>query len=261
MTRALVRGESILTQLLFDHSLRLRMKDTTEDDDTTNDDTKSNSGLSGEAPLITVEEVIDAAPAAPEDLVHGDPADDGNGKASSTGSGESTEVGSSGGMKDKDTGNHAMADKEADKVSGQGLAGKINVLMAADVESVLEGRDLPLVLVYTPVQLVLAIWFLYKILSWSSLVGLFVLVATMPIPGWLTKKNAEFQQKRMLATDARIDSITEAVGALRMIKMFGWEERIKGRVAVKREAELTLIWQRRLMTLYVSGFLFDTRMT
>lgn len=36
-----------------------------------------------------------------------------------------------------------------------------------------------------------------------------------------------------------------------MIKMFGWEERIKLRVATKREAELTLIWRRRLMSLCV----------
>lgn len=58
-----------------------------------------------------------------------------------------------------------------------------------------------------------------------------------------------------------MDTITEAIGAvssdlvgcvdsqLRMIKMFGWENRIKERVAAKREDEITLIWKRRLMTL------------
>lgn len=37
---------------------------------------------------------------------------------------------------------------------------------------------------------------------------------------------------------------------LRMVKMFGWEDRIKDRVAAKRETELDLIWRRRLVTLY-----------
>lgn len=72
---------------------------------------------------------------------------------------------------------------------------------------------------------------------------------TLPLPGLLTKLNAQFQQKRMLATDSRIDTITESINALRIIKMFGWEDRIKERVAAKREEELTLIWQRRLMNL------------
>jgi hypothetical protein len=40
-----------------------------------------------------------------------------------------------------------------------------------------------------------------------------------------------------------------AIGALRMIKMFGWEDRIKERIAVKREDELDLIWKRRLVNL------------
>jgi hypothetical protein len=44
-------------------------------------------------------------------------------------------------------------------------------------------------------------------------------------------------------------SLTAAIGALRMIKMFGWEDRIKERIAVKREDELDLIWKRRLVNL------------
>jgi hypothetical protein len=34
-------------------------------------------------------------------------------------------------------------------------------------------------------------------------------ICTLPLPGLLTKKNAEFQQKKMVATDARVDSVTE----------------------------------------------------
>lgn len=77
------------------------------------------------------------------------------------------------------------------------------------------------------------------------------MIITLPLPGLITKLNARFQTRRMAATDSRVDSITEAIGALRIIKMFGWEDRIKERIAVKREDELHLIWQRRLMTLYV----------
>jgi len=90
---------------------------------------------------------------------------------------------------------------------------------------------------------------LYNILSWSSIIGMVTTICTLPLPGLLTKKNAEYQQKKMVATDVRVDSVTEAIGALRMIKMFGWEDRIKERIAVKREDELNLIWKRRLVNL------------
>ncbi|WVQ74599.1 hypothetical protein IAR50_004200 [Cryptococcus sp. DSM 104548] len=235
-TRCLVRAEALLTQLLFDHSLRLRMKDQVEDQKD-GEEEKESAG-----PLITVEEV-DHAPDAPRGLIaaEGDEAE-GEGAALGVEEPESAQ--------DK-TDRKAAADAEAKKSKGQGLAGKINVLMAADIEAVCEGRDLALIFVYTPVQLALCVVLLYKILSWSSLVGMLTMFITLPLPGLLTKYNAEYQQQRMLATDSRVDSITESINALRIIKMFGWEGRIKERVAAKREDELDLIWKRRLMNLAI----------
>jgi len=50
---------------------------------------------------------------------------------------------------------------------------------------------------------------LYQILSWSSIIGMLTTVCTLPLPGLLTKKSAEYQGKKMVATDARVDSVTE----------------------------------------------------
>jgi hypothetical protein len=40
-------------------------------------------------------------------------------------------------------------------------------------------------------------------------------IATLPLPGLLTKKNAEFQQKKMVATDVRVDSVTEGMSGVK----------------------------------------------
>ncbi|WVR03866.1 hypothetical protein IAU60_000864 [Kwoniella sp. DSM 27419] len=230
-TRCLVRSEALLTQLLFDHALRLRMKDAIEEE------TKPERAI--DAPEIRIEEVLEPTTGGAEAAI-------GEGFESA----DATEIGSANGSnKDKPNDKQAAADDEAKKSKGQGIAGKINVLMAADVEAVIEGRDLALVFIYTPVQLALCIVLLYRILSWSAIVGMLTMVVTLPLPGLVTKKQAQYQTKRMEATDSRVDSITEAVGALRMIKMFGWEDRVKERVASKREDELHFIWQRRLMSL------------
>ncbi|WRT65691.1 uncharacterized protein IL334_002636 [Kwoniella shivajii] len=232
-TRALVRSEALLTQLLFDHALRLRMKDAT-DEGTKEEITKPT-------PAITVEEFVEPGPGLAEAGLPDGPE-----------STDATEVGSSNGSNGaKKSDKEIAADEEAKKSTGQGLAGKINVLMAADIDTVLNGRDLALIFVYTPIQLALCVFLLYRILSWSALVGMLTIVITLPVPGLITKLSTQFQTKRMEATDSRVDSITEAIGALRMIKMFGWEDRVKERIAAKRETELHLIWQRRLTSLAV----------
>lgn len=78
------------------------------------------------------------------------------------------------------------------------------------------------------------------------MVGMLLMAVTLPIPGQLSKLNAQYQKKRMEATDARVDVITEAIGALRMLKMFAWEGRMKERISEKREVELGMIWKRRV---------------
>lgn len=102
-TRLLVRSEAILTQLLFDHALRLRMKDSTDD---------QTEGADSKIPEIVVGDMEDGADSS------------------------ETEAGSSTGSKQKKD-KAARAEEEAAKTSGQGLAGKINVLISSDVESIL----------------------------------------------------------------------------------------------------------------------------
>jgi hypothetical protein len=142
MTRCLVRGEAILTQLLFDHALRLRMKDSTDDEEKKSDESGADDS-NGTAPLITVEEVIVHAPGAPQDLaeeVRAEEAEAGLRHSEANGSNsEATEIGSASGSKEQDA--KAKAEGAKDASSGQGIAGKINVLMAADVEAVVEGQE------------------------------------------------------------------------------------------------------------------------
>ncbi|GMK55604.1 hypothetical protein CspeluHIS016_0206600 [Cutaneotrichosporon spelunceum] len=213
MTRFLVRSEAILTQLLFDQALRLRMKDSVGSEE---------EKIDGEAQTISVD--------TPNDSQILDPT-----------------------VQAAPNNSAARADSEpvaeAKASPSQGIVGRINVLMAQDVEAVVEGRDIPLALVYIPLQVALCLYLLYQVLSYSALFGVAAMVLTLPLPGWFTALATRVQTDKMSATDARVDAITEAVGALRMIKMFGWEEKIKARIAAKREVELKLTWKRRMLNL------------
>ncbi len=92
------------------------MRDSTEDEEEKNID-------SGKGPVINVEDVDGLAT---------------NGHASANGA--STEVGGTDTGKGKENDGQITANVESNKNKGQGLAGRINVLMAADVESVIEGK-------------------------------------------------------------------------------------------------------------------------
>lgn len=98
MTRCLVRSEALLTQLLFDQALRIRMKDSIGDE---------KEDAEQETPAIVVEN----ADAQSEESV------------SESGKGQ---------PKPSKTAPTAQPD-------GQGVVGKINVLMAQDIEAVIDG--------------------------------------------------------------------------------------------------------------------------
>ena len=80
----------------------------------------------------------------------------------------------------------------------------------------------------------------------STFVGLAVMIACLPIPGYLARKQQEVQRTLMKKTDARVQAATEMMGVIRMIKMFGWERRMSERIDKKRETELQSLWRNKV---------------
>ena len=139
MTRALIQAESILTQLIFDHALRLRMKDATKEEEKTSEDIPTQPARIE----INIQEPVEDAPLNPDGLRRGDNVET---EAETSESLDTTEVASSEGSQGSRKGKsvakdrQAQTDKEMNESKGQGIAGKINVLMAADIAAVGEGE-------------------------------------------------------------------------------------------------------------------------
>ncbi|KAJ6593376.1 P-loop containing nucleoside triphosphate hydrolase protein [Mycena capillaripes] len=135
--------------------------------------------------------------------------------------------------------------------------GKLMNLVTSDLSNITAMVDVWLVLVFAPVQIALSTWFLYAILGWSALVGLAVMVACLPLPAYLTVRLMRgVQVSRMKRTDERIQVVTETMAILRMIKLFGWESRMRGRMTEKRELELQAIRKDKMLSLIVGNFNF-----
>ncbi|KDQ30408.1 hypothetical protein PLEOSDRAFT_1053612 [Pleurotus ostreatus PC15] len=226
-TRNLVRVEAMLTQLLFEHALRIRVKAETSSSssegsvkDASVASSSSNSGSSTPAA---------STPALPAQ--------------------EWTEPG----HEERDPSKTAAKVPEAATDSSEGgdgnLVGKLNNLVSTDLSNITDARDFIFLLIYVPIQVVLGITFLYVILGWSAFVGLAVMLLLFPAPGYVAQIMQKYQQQRMKRTDARVQNVTETMNVIRMIKLFGWERKVNEKIAEFREAELTWIWKKQILEL------------
>ncbi|KAJ6589849.1 P-loop containing nucleoside triphosphate hydrolase protein [Mycena vulgaris] len=148
-----------------------------------------------------------------------------------------------------ETGEKGKADAVADKEASANLLGKITNLVTVDLGAIGEARNGLFLVILVPIQIIGSIIFLYQVLGWSAFVGMGVMVALFPVPGYVAKLEQTVQKATLKKTDARVQTVSETMNVLRMVKMFGWEKQMNGKIAEKREEELSWIWRRKLLDL------------
>ncbi|KAJ7290142.1 P-loop containing nucleoside triphosphate hydrolase protein [Mycena rebaudengoi] len=132
------------------------------------------------------------------------------------------------------------------------LVGRINNLATTDLQNIVDsGQGLPQLLVYA-LQTCLGVWFLYEVLGWAAFVGLGVTVALFPLPGYIAGRIRFVQQGLMQRTDARVQTVSETLSLLRMIKLFAWERKSAQRIAEAREDELNWMWKSKALQLSIA---------
>ncbi|TFY61104.1 hypothetical protein EVG20_g7183 [Dentipellis fragilis] len=230
-TATLVRSEAIITQLVFEHSLRIRMK------------AEASDSTSKSAPSTAVATPDNTSVVDEQSTAHDEARDE-----TTPSETVSTAKGKQSPVKEQ-----SMDSKDDDKFFKDGsakasnLVGKINNLVSTDLANITEGRDFILLVLYAPLQLIVCVWFLYKVLGWSSFVGMMVMVLLFPVPGYVARLIQHAQVQTMKRTDARVQNVTETMNVLRMIKLFGWEPKTDARIADKREEELQWIKRRSFL--------------
>ncbi|KAJ7363093.1 hypothetical protein DFH08DRAFT_910875 [Mycena albidolilacea] len=165
-TRSLVRTEAIITQLVFAHSLRIRMKAEME--------TRDADDL----------QVVEALPSATGDQSGSEgTVTPGNGETSSGSEDSSVTVQASTSSLKSTISKQPSKPKEAKKSEGS-LVGKINNLVTVDLDNIVEGRDFLMLVISIPAQLAVGMWFLYTVLGWSVWVGVASIILLVPVPGY-----------------------------------------------------------------------------
>ncbi|KAJ7275444.1 hypothetical protein B0H12DRAFT_1199540 [Mycena haematopus] len=232
-TRTLVRCEAILTQLVFEHALRIRVKAETAE----NKSTISGRSTPAEIETPPIEQEGEMSNSADADAASRD----------ETLQASSSSVKSTDSNKAKGKGK-ATKDAKEEPSDANNLVGKITNLVTTDLGNITESRDFLLLFLLIPLQIAGCVIFLYQVLGWSSFVGMGVMVLLFPLPGYVAKMVQTVQQQRLKKTDARVQVVTET-SSNQKVRLFGWERQMNERVAEKREEELNWLWKRQLLDL------------
>ncbi|KAJ7172815.1 hypothetical protein C8R43DRAFT_1208856 [Mycena crocata] len=220
--RILVQVEGMLTELIFEHALRVRVKAHNPD-----------------APAIS-------PPASPSDSDSDETLRAGAGDAESDAASSDSETAQGTPSTTSKDPKQPADSTNNDSPNSSIDVGKISNLVTTDLKNVTNMSDFLMLLFYMPVSVVFCIIFLYVVLGWSSFVGMGTMILLFPISGITSQILQGIQKGRIKAADARIGTISETMNVLRMIKLFGWEAKMLARVNEKRETELHWIWKREI---------------
>ncbi|KAH9854915.1 multidrug resistance-associated ABC transporter [Lenzites betulinus] len=240
-TRMLVQTEAIITQLVFDHALRIRMKS-----ESSQSPSASRASTAVHTPdSASILEGVTGEEASPSSSNENGSEEDETVHAS-TASTTSTAPGKKG-LDTKKT-DEKLAGLSSGPASGN-LIGRINNLVTTDLNNLVDGRDFLFIALYGPAQIIVAIIFLYQILGWSAFVGMVAMILLFPIPGYIASLIQSVQTQKMKKTDARVQDVTETMNVIRMIKLFGWEPKVVEQLTDKRDDELKYIRKLKILEL------------
>ncbi|CAO3612252.1 unnamed protein product [Mucor hiemalis] len=116
--------------------------------------------------------------------------------------------------------------------------GRITNLMSVDADKLSDIPSYIFMIYNAPLEIVVALFYLYNLLGSAALVGAVVMVVCFPITGLITKKMSENYTALTAATDKRNDLINEMLQGIRMIKYFAWENNWKEKISEARRTEI-----------------------
>lgn len=139
----MVCAESVITQLVFEHALRMRV----------------------------IAETSETSPSAA--AVVGSP---------STGS--TTPASGGGASTPSSTRTSEQKPHKSQQNNGRNFVGRINNLVTTDLGNITDARNFLLITFYLPLQIVLAVIFLYAVLGWRCVVGVLVIFFPWLMAHW-----------------------------------------------------------------------------
>ncbi|XP_041856879.1 multidrug resistance-associated protein 1 isoform X2 [Melanotaenia boesemani] len=119
--------------------------------------------------------------------------------------------------------------------------GEIVNLMSVDAQRFMDLITYINMIWSAPLQVVLALYFLWQNLGPSVLAGVAVMVLMVPVNAVIAMKTKTYQVAQMKSKDSRIKLMNEMLNGIKVLKLYAWELAFKDKVSEIRESELRVL--------------------
>ncbi|XP_064415228.1 multidrug resistance-associated protein 1 isoform X2 [Latimeria chalumnae] len=119
--------------------------------------------------------------------------------------------------------------------------GEIVNLMSVDAQRFMDLVTYINMIWSAPLQVILALFFLWQNLGPSVLAGVAVMVLMVPVNAFIAMKSKTYQVTQMKSKDNRIKLMNEILNGIKVLKLYAWELAFKDKVLEIRQQELQVL--------------------
>jgi len=135
--------------------------------------------------------------------------------------------------------------------------GEIVTLMSTDAQTFKQVIPSLNMVWSMPLQIVLAIYFLYHELGPSVFGGVVVLVLLVPFNTFMGKKSQAVNREQLKSKDKRVRRIYELLNSLKIVKLYAWENLFDKRVQECRDTEIRFLKKNAILKAMIN-FVFGS---
>ncbi|XP_034083351.1 canalicular multispecific organic anion transporter 2 isoform X2 [Gymnodraco acuticeps] len=119
--------------------------------------------------------------------------------------------------------------------------GEVVNLMSVDAQRFMDLTTFLNMLWSAPLQIMLALYFLWQNLGPSVLAGVAVMIMLIPLNAVIAMRTRAYQVEQMQYKDARIKLMNEILNGIKVLKLYAWENSFKEKVLDIRQKELNVL--------------------
>uniref|UniRef100_A0A8D3C946 ATP-binding cassette, sub-family C (CFTR/MRP), member 3 n=1 Tax=Scophthalmus maximus TaxID=52904 RepID=A0A8D3C946_SCOMX len=119
--------------------------------------------------------------------------------------------------------------------------GEVVNLMSVDAQRFMDLTTFLNMLWSAPLQIMLALYFLWQNLGPSVLAGVAVMIMLIPFNAVIAMKMRGYQVEQMRLKDSRIKLMNEILNGIKVLKLYAWENSFKEKVLAIRQKELNVL--------------------
>ncbi|XP_044271381.1 multidrug resistance-associated protein 1 isoform X1 [Tribolium madens] len=129
----------------------------------------------------------------------------------------------------------------SNKARKESTVGEIVNLMSVDAQKFIDLTAYINMIWSAPLQIILALYFLWNILGPAVLAGLAVMIILIPVNGYIANKVKVLQIKQMKNKDERVKLMNEVLSGIKVLKLYAWEPSFEKQILKIRSKEIQVL--------------------